>query len=307
MNIESWFLFAIIPPVLWAIVNHIDKYLLTRHFKSGGVATLLIFSSVISIFVLPILYAFNPAITNVSGLDILILFLNGIVLAFALWVYFIALNEDDASVVVIFYQLIPVFGLIAGYFILGESITNKELLAMLLIVFGTMIISFKINPNNSIKFRTKTVVFMVTSAVLCAINSVMFKFVALEESVLLSLFWEHLGIGVFGVALFLISRKYRQEFLVMVRGNSKSVFAMNIFNEILNIGGNFIASYAYMLAPVSLVLLVNSYQQTFVLIIGIFLTLFFPFIYREDLRARVLIQKIIALVVIGIGTYFLFM
>ena len=60
------------------------------------------------------------------------------------------------------------------------------------------------------------------------------------------------------------------------------------------------------MAPVSLVLLTDSFQPVFVLAIGIFLTIFFNKITVEKIQAKHLWQKIFAIIVTGIGTYLLF-
>jgi hypothetical protein len=61
-----------------------------------------------------------------------------------------------------------------------------------------------------------------------------------------------------------------------------------------------------MLAPIALVLLTDSFQSIFVLVIGIFLTVFFPRISVEKIKARHLWPKIIAICITGLGTYLLF-
>ena len=60
-----------------------------------------------------------------------------------------------------------------------------------------------------------------------------------------------------------------------------------------------------MLAPIALVLLVDSFQPIFALIIGIILTMFFPKIVKEKLIAKSLLQKIIAISITLFGSYIL--
>ncbi|MCK9282633.1 MAG: hypothetical protein M0P71_18605, partial [Melioribacteraceae bacterium] len=83
--------------------------------------------------------------------------------------------------------------------------------------------------------------------------------------------------------------------------------SLNFTNEALTIVGNLLESFAMMLAPVALVLLVNSYQPIFVFAIGILITLFIPKLSAEKIELKHLIQKIIAFVIMGVGTYLLFL
>jgi flagellar biosynthesis protein FliQ len=62
-----------------------------------------------------------------------------------------------------------------------------------------------------------------------------------------------------------------------------------------------------MLAPVALVLLTDSFQSIFALVIGVLLTIFFPKISIEKIQAKYIWPKIIAICITGIGTYLLFM
>jgi hypothetical protein len=50
----SWFLIALIGPILWAIVNHIDKFLLSDKFEGSNVGALMIFSTLQCGLLLPI-------------------------------------------------------------------------------------------------------------------------------------------------------------------------------------------------------------------------------------------------------------
>lgn len=302
----SWFFIALIAPFLWGITNHIDKLLLEKYFKSRGVGALLIFSSIIGLAILPLLFLLYKDVSNISFLNATILVVSGIISALVLWLYFEALKDEEASIVVVFYQLIPVFGYILGYLLLGEVLSVQQLFAMALIIMGASIISFEIDEENKFRLRKKTVFLMTLASLLSALDSVMFKFVLIQENLWQSLFWENVGLGIFGISILVFATKYRRDFLLMVKNNSKGIFSLNVLNELLYVGGNFLFAYAYLLAPVALVLLVNSYQPIFVFIIGIVLTLFLPKLGIESIKLRHVVQKILALIVMGLGTYLLF-
>ncbi len=301
----TWFFIALIGPLLYAITNHIDKILLEKYFKKGGIGTILLFSSLLSIFVLPFLFLADRTILNVSGLNLFILAIVGILDVLVLWCYLIALKEEEASVVIVFYQLVPVFGCILSYFVLGEILTKMQIIAMIIIIFGTTIISFEVDAENKFKLRKKTVIPMLAASFFWALESVIFKFVALEENIWRSLFWEHLVLVFVGIGIFIFMRSYRKNFLEAIHSNSKSILSLNFLNEALFISGNIVVAFAYLLAPVALVLLTESFQPIFVLAIGVFLTIFFPKISSEKIQSRHIWTKIIAICITGIGTYIL--
>lgn len=303
----SWFFLAIIGPFLYSMTNHIDKILLEKYFKDGGVGTLILVSSLLAGLALPILYFLDPSVASVSGFNMFILAVSGILNIGVLWLYFLALKDEEASIVIVFYQLVPVFGLGLGYFILGEVLTELQLIAMAIIILGTTIISFEIDDENNFKLRKLTIVLMTTASFLWALESVLFKYVALEENVLRSLFFEHLMLLLVGIIIFVCVHSYRTHFITAIKTNSVGILSLNVLNESLYTLGNVVLAFAYILAPIALVLLTNSFQPIFVFAIGVFLTLCFPKLTVERIQVQHVLQKLLAIIITGIGTYLLLM
>jgi len=302
----SWFFIALIGPFLYALTNHIDKLLIEKYFKESGVGTLLLFSSLLSALALPFLFFADPTTLSMGIISILALASVGILNVLVLWCYLLALKDEEASIAVVFYQLMPVFGYVLAYFILGEVLTQLQLIAMAIVILGTSIVAFEIDAENKFRLRKNTIVLMSAAAFFWALESVIFKAVALEENVWRSLFWEHLMLTVAGIGIFLFMRSYRTHFLTALRENSRGILSLNVANESLYMLGNMAFAFAYLLAPIALVLLAESYQPLFVFAIGIFLTLFFPKLTAEKIQAKHLWQKLIAICITGIGTYLLF-
>jgi drug/metabolite transporter (DMT)-like permease len=303
--IMIWFFIALIGPLLYAFTNFIDKLLLEKYFKNGGVGTLVLISSLISVFVLPFIFLLDNTVFSVGYTQILTLAVVGILNVVVIWCYLLALRDEEASIVVVFYQLVPVFGSILGYFILGEVLSQIQLIAMAIIIFGTTIISFEVDAENKFKLRRKTIFLMLVAALAWAIESVLFKAVALEENLWRSVFWEHLMMTIVGLLIFIFIRSYRENFLSAMRDNSRRILSLNVLNETIYIVGNIVVAFTYLLAPVGLVLLTESFQPIFVFMLGIFFTFFFPKIATEKIYARHIIQKVIAICITGLGTYLL--
>ncbi len=301
----SWFFIALIGPLFYAFTNHIDKYLLSKYFKEGGVGTLLIFSSLATALALPFLYFLSPDVFSIGLANMALMFLVGVLYTGVLFFYLKALEDDEASVAIVFYQLVPVFAYVLGYFILGELLSQTELLAMAIIILGASIISFEMDTENGFVLRKKTITYMLIAALCWAAASVLFKFVALEENVWRTLFWEHLALTVIGIILLYGVKSYREHFVQAFTTNSKAILSLNVTSEVLYMLGNIALSYAYLLAPVALVLLADSFQPIFVLAIGIILTMFFPQIASEKIEAKHLWQKVFAVIITCIGTYLL--
>lgn len=301
----TWFLVALVGPLIYAITNHIDKHLLEKYFKVSGVGTLLIFSSLASILALPIIYFADPAVLDVELFNILILCLVGLLNTTLLWLYLLALEDEEASVTIVFYQLVPVFGAVLGFFILDEVLTVTQLIAMGIVIVGTTIISFELGDDTSFKLRKRTILLMSGASFCWALASVIFKYAALEENVWHSLFWEHVTLEVVGIMIFALVPTYRKHFLDAMRANSKVILSLNVTNEALYMFANGVVAFAYMMAPIAFILLTQSLQPFFVLIIAVFLTTFFPALGSERITGKHLVQKIAAISITSIGTYIL--
>lgn len=300
----SWFFIALIAPLLWSIVNHADKYLLSKYFKTGGVGGLLIFSSISGIAILPVAYFAEPTAIAVSLTNTAILLALGIGSGIYLLLYMYALDREEASVVMPFYQLVPVFGLVLGYLFLGEVLGSAEIIACLAILIGGIILSLDLSTRIP-RLKGKLVGLMLGSTSLVALVEVLFKVMALEDSFWPATFWYYAGLVVFGMILFCVS-SYRKQFMAVLRDNKKTIFALNAGSEVVTLGGNLAFSFASLLAPIALVMVVSSYQPLFVFIIGILLTVFFPSISKENISRKNLAQKLVAIIIMLVGTYFLY-
>lgn len=296
---------ALVAPLLWAIVNHTDKYLVSKYFKGGGLGGLMIFSTFFSIILLPIILFFDQDAFSVDPKNAAILIAAGLANAFSIWLYFKAIYEDESSVIVPFMQLIPVFSFILGYLFLGETLTGQQIIGGLIVIFGVLILSLHFTDNESIKIKKKIVFLMLGHSFLYAIYGVLFKFVSIHDGFWSGAFWESVGLILSGVIFFMVA-SYREEFFRVFRENSKAVLSLNLTNESLTIAGNWITTYVSLLAPIALVSLVSSYQPLFVFIIGILITVFFPRIGEEDISRRSLIQKGLAIVIVIFGTYLIY-
>lgn len=305
---SNWFLIALIAPVLWSIVNHIDKYMLSRYLKGRGVGALLIFSALSSIIILPfIAFIYHTDIFNISSSDLLVLLFIGFLSAGAFYFYLMGMEMEEASIVVPLFQLIPVFGYFLGYLILGESLSTYQILSSLLIMSGIIVLSIEIDEENKLKLKTRVLILIAISSFLFALHDALFKKVAIVEGFWISVFWQYVSLTIFGLLILISVKKFREEFFEMFskKIGGKILFT-NFTSEILYIFGNLSNNFATLLAPVAVVLVVSSYQPLFVFIGGVFLTIFLPKIAIERISKKHLFHKFISILVIIIGSYFLY-
>lgn len=299
-----WFFIALLTPILHAAANHIDKHIISRYFKSGGVGSIAIFSAIFALISLPFIYLFDNTVLVIEAKYVIALILNGsLMLAYVLF-YLYALEQDEASIVTPMFQLIPVFAFILGYLILGEIPQLKGIIASLLIILGSVTLSLDLN-HSKFGLKKRVIGLMICSSALYALNGVIFKYFALDFGFAISLFWGMVGQVILGAILFICIPRYRTQFINVIRENTLAVLELNLFNGLIILLGDIVLSYAVLLAPVALVLAVSGFQPFFVLVLGVIITLFFPKFGKESLERKVLAQKLIGIAVIVTGSIFL--
>ena len=87
----NWIFYSLIPAFLWAIVNHIDKYLIDKYCKGLNVGSLVIFSSLIGLPVMLVMYFFNQDVLNIPTLDIALIIISSVSL-FGVILFYIVTN-----------------------------------------------------------------------------------------------------------------------------------------------------------------------------------------------------------------------
>jgi uncharacterized membrane protein len=293
---------ALIAPFLYATTNHIDKILLEKYFKDGGVETLMMFSAILSIVMLPIVYLIDPTVLTIETCNMMWMIVVGALNLVLLWCYLQAMSEEEPTVVIMFYQLTPVCGLILGHFVLDEMITTTQFIAMALILAGASIMTVAIDTSGNFKIDKRTIGYMIVASLCWAGESTLFKKVGLEENVWRSLFWENLSMAGFGILIFLLVPKLRRKFMVTFRENSQRILTLNVTNELLYMAGNAAASLMVMKILVAINLLMNSFQPFFVLVLGLAINRYWPGLSTEATTGR-FYQKAAAIAITGLGVY----
>jgi len=306
----NWFFIALGAPFLWAIVNIADQYLVSKYSQkekersSGG---LVLFSSLIGIFIAIGIAIFTPNILNIIFLDKILLILAGGLSIVWIILYLYAIEIENISVIVPWFLTVPIFGYILGYIFLGETLTFHQILGSLIIFVGLILISidfFEKKEKRGVK--KQIIIYMLSASILVAISGIIFKYVTIEGNFWVSSFWEYVGLGGVGLILYMFVPKYRNEFMHMNRTGGRKIFFVNIASELMTIFGNLLTNFALLLAPVAMVYLVGSFQPAIVLILTIIGTKFCPHIIKENISHKILIQKIISIIVMIIGSIFLF-
>jgi drug/metabolite transporter (DMT)-like permease len=295
----SWLAFAFSGPVLWAISTHFDKYLVERYFKHSDVAVLLLFTAFMGVLTLPFIVFYEPTVFQLDPGSMALIALSGVLYMGATLFYLRALQSEEASVVAPFFQTVPLFGYVLGYFVLGETLSIVQMAGGALIIIGALIVSVRSGQNVRI-FKLRLVLLMLACGLAAAVSGLIFKAFAIKVAFWTTTFWMFAGEAIFGAALLLVG-SYRRQLAELLRVNAAALLTINGSNELINLGGGLGSRYALMFAPLSIVQAISSTTTLFVFAFGVALSVAFPRLARETTSFRDLVQKGAAAVLVALG------
>jgi uncharacterized membrane protein len=294
-----WLLFAFLGPVAWAVSVHIDKYLIDRYFPDSDTAVLMLFTALVGVVALPVIWAFEPAVLAPSLKAMAVMTASGVMYVGSMLFYLKAIQSEEASVVAPMFQLTTIFSFLLAWAVLGETLSVLSAIGAALIVGGVLFVSLDgdFRPH---AVPWKIIAGMVACTAILALANVIFKFYAVEDDFWTTTFWTFVGEGLFGAVL-LAMPAVRRQFIRLIRTHTGALLGVNGANELINLGGGLSVRYATMLAPIALVSAVASTTTLFVVGFGTALSFLAPHLSREDISRASLVRKGVAAAVVSAG------
>lgn len=291
----EWFLFALLAPALWGIINILDKFLLTKHFKSPF--SYQIFLSFLNLIILPIflLVSISSQIFFTT-LSIII----GLFVALIYVIYNKAMMKEEASRVISLFYLNPLFILPLAFIFLGEGLGISKYLGVILLVISATLISYKKVRRK--KILSPAILLILIFDLFYAIYQIITKFTLNYFDIWSFTFWKTIGALISNFVL-LSFQKIRNDFLLDIRNLPKSIYILGIFHISFFYTGLILFYFAISISFISLVGAIPSIQPFFVLIYTLLLSIFIPKILKEEVSKQTLLLKSLAVILIFIGSY----
>jgi len=215
------------------------------------------------------------------------------------WVYKCLKDFDSSSVVPMISGLMPILSalLVFGFF---QEMPNK-VWPFFLLIFGSVLSGL----GKGFKLRKDIVVWSFLSAFFIAVSFVVSKMVFdAWPDFLPALVWIKLGGFAVSVVFFALFASVRKSFLKQeVKQKNIAVFYGNQF---LGMVANILQNYAVMLAPMSLVAVINALQGSqyiFLFALAAILSRLAPNQIKEDFSFQVILSKLIGIVLIFAGLW----
>jgi len=230
--------------------------------------------------------------------------LGGFCTFFALSLYFRAVVTEETSRVISVLYISPIFVLPLANLFLGEKLSLSAYLGVLVLVFGAILITHKKAKGG--KFMSTALWLVLASDVVWAGYEIMTKYVLEAIEYTSYLFWNFIGTALIAVSFFCFSR-IRGKFLNDLRTANRTVHIWRLINTSMS----FVALVFYYIAvsagPVSLVSTALSLEPFFVFLLTLPLSLYLPWILKEEMDRRIVVVKAIAISLILFGTWLITM
>lgn len=315
----SWIYIVIIGYSMNAVALTIDKFLLTKSIPRPASYTLNVgvLTGLVGLALAPF------GLAKLSLLNVIISLIAGMSFAFALFTMYTALKRDEASRIVPFIgSMNPVFIFILASIFLNEQLSQKELMAFFLIIFGGIIISWRIKSNGEImrkniadkfdhilhnKRKSLTIkIFSIAtlSALLFAISYTLTKYMYEQTEFLNGFIWTRFGVFVGAILIILLVNR-KKEKKSKEQKLSKKAGAIFLMGQIFGGLSFFLVNYAFSLNSVTLVQAMQGFQYVVLFLLIIILSKKFPKILEEKLTPIIITQKIIAIIFIVTGLFIL--
>ena len=136
-------LLALVVACIWGINPIFEKFSL-KHATPYSVITLRFIFTAFCLALITVFTGKVNEIVSVDGRSLFWILLSGLAGGLiGLFLFFVALKQEDTSKVVPIVATFPMFTAIFAYFLLGETISFKRALGILFVVVGAILINIK--------------------------------------------------------------------------------------------------------------------------------------------------------------------
>lgn len=294
-----WLIITLFSYFILAIVFLVDKSLLIGSIPNPKLYAFYVGSLGILILVLAPFVGFyiperSPLILSLSA---------GAIYVLGLFWFYKTLQLFEASrVVPAIGGLTPLFTFGFLYiFTFGQTVlTPKDFLAFILLILGTVLINLKKEKL----INLKSFGFAGITAFFFSLAFVLTKYIYLALPFWNGFIWRSIGGFLMAICFFIIFPEIKKEIFSKREKFSKKVAIIFLSNQMAGAVAGLLQNWAIFLAPLAFIPIIhalNGTQYAFLFIFSLILSLKSPQILKEEISRKIIFQKIIAILLIGIG------
>ncbi len=216
---------------------------------------------------------------------------NEVFYVISIYIYMTLIKTRDMSKVLPWFQIIPAFGIIFAFVVLGEKLPTVKILAIMLLMVGGLVLSLQKGGLDK-----KMIVCMIICSGLMAVYDVGFANFGRKIDFVPALFVNMVG-KAFWCSLFLIGKRERKGFIMGLRTR----FKLQAVGEITTIMGDLLMCGFILIQPVALVQGFNCLTPLFVLVGAVICGKLFPKVFEREARKSSLLQRTVGTILMVAG------
>jgi uncharacterized membrane protein len=296
-----WVILALIAYFLLAIVGVIDKKILSSPLLN------------------PLAYAFYAGLLPIvaiifwlfdfsflSPLYTIFAILGGATFFVGIFFLFEAIIKGEISrVITIVGGISPILIFIFSYFFLGERLNFSYIVALFILIAGSISLSFA-TDGEKLRFDRYFFLFSFLAALFFSFSYFLTKAIFLKTSFLNGFVWIRVGTIFSSLGVFLVP-SWRKRILQGSKGFSSKLTFLFLFNKGISGLSHLPLNYAVALGSVVIVNALQATEYAFIFVLTLGLSYFLPSVFHESLTVRNLVSKIIGIVLVSCGTIILFL
>jgi len=290
---ELWIVFSIMTALLWAISDIINKFVFTRWPIKPVIPV--IFSCLVNLIISFGVY-FHQGLYGLSVSQIFLAIIAAFFYLLGYLFYFRAVKLEEVSRITPLFYSMPLFVLILAAIFFQETFNLSKYVGIVLLVAGAVLISQK----GSFNFRFgKAFWFMILSAFSISANAIITKYLLnFADYWIIFSYTRGLGLLPFLIPLIYIKLPDLENAAKQSRGIAVGVILGSIS---LNSAGAILITVAMAIGSVTLTNALISIQPFFVFIFALFISKFYPQLFRENLNHSAIILKFVSILLIISG------
>ena len=295
---------AVIASAFYAIASHIDKYLISKAVKNADYKSLTIISTLVAGAAMTIIYMFVCRFQLFfDPPSVLLLLFNSTLYTLALIFWFKALSRDDTTIIIIMFQLIPVFSLFLSPIILGDQFVSPiQLVGGIIVTIAAIAITYEHGKGEFNKARLTTLALMTFVSFAYAIWYSIVRYINQSHDFNQTILWSNITRFVVGILFITFFKTYRNSFKKMLKKNGVKIISLNLMNEMFTSFGDVLSALAGTMASVAIVAFTTQGVEPFiVMLLGIAITKLFPRIEKENISKREVLRRTITIIVCLVG------
>ncbi len=292
----EWIILSIITAAIYSFTAFLDNYTADVIFNNNKPQSIKVFNGVtylIFAFFLSMIFG----VAEIPGSSIALLMLAGVVTSISSIPYYLALKDEEATGAAIFYQMQPIFYLIASVFFFNESISIPQIIALVLIMLSPIVIILSRRSKKSRQRQINTTLKFVVYVFLLSISGIITTHAGDDLPYMTVFTYFLLGRGLSDAFLSIAFRSWREQFKKTFKKTPGKLIGIVSLNQFLCIVAEYTSRLALIIGSSAIVsALVNSSELILTFLMGIIFTIKWPKFGREELKRHVIIAHVIGIV-----------